>query len=510
MSTGAALEFNSKGPPEIAPHEIDYFEKIGVGCFGHVYRGKCRGKEVAVKKLFRQDLDEKVLMDFKKEIEICSRLQHPNVVLFMGACTIPGHMAIVTELMKKGNLQQVLHDNSLSLTLYRRLKMAKDAALSINWLHCSNPQIIHRDIKPSNLLIDANGTVKVCDFGLSAVKQHGEMLKDKDAIPGTPLWMAPEVMMGKPLDEKSDVYSYAIVLWEIITCQEPFPEMESYPVFRKAVCKDNLRPPLSKDMLPSLCQLIERCWHRNPEERPSFAQIIMMLDQILIDCAIADECGRKFWKENFLGKESVLWTEFAKLFAMFLSLPISIVDELSFMCFKAVVAKKDMDPTLKDPPYLVDVEQFGNALQFFGPIQFGSGPSPQFLERIKSILKCQWFHGPISKSQAEELLGKEKKGTFLVRLSTTQAGCFTISKMNKNGAISHQRIEYKTNKGFQVSVLTKKGKKIIRETSLLNLVNQIKHELYLKNPCPNSPYEELFAKNKSKLDGYLVCDSDEE
>jgi sterile alpha motif and leucine zipper-containing kinase AZK len=72
----------------------------------------------------------------------------------MGACTTAGSMAIVTELMPKGNLQSVLHDPKMNLSLYRRLKMAKDAALGINWLHCSNPQIVHRDLKPSNLLVD--------------------------------------------------------------------------------------------------------------------------------------------------------------------------------------------------------------------------------------------------------------------------------------------------------------------------------------------------------------------
>jgi serine/threonine protein kinase len=80
--------------------------------------------------------------------------------------------------------------------------------VSLGGWHCS-------DLKPSNLLVDEWNNIKVCDFGLSAVKPMGEKLKDKDSIPGTPLWMAPEVMMGRPLDEKSDVYSFGIVLWEI-------------------------------------------------------------------------------------------------------------------------------------------------------------------------------------------------------------------------------------------------------------------------------------------------------
>jgi serine/threonine protein kinase len=79
--------------------------------------------------------------------------------------------------------------------VYTRMRMLKEMAQGMNWLHESKPQIIHRDLKPANLLVDANMTVKVCDFGLSAVKENkAEKLQDKDAIPGTPLFLAPEVI----------------------------------------------------------------------------------------------------------------------------------------------------------------------------------------------------------------------------------------------------------------------------------------------------------------------------
>jgi len=216
-SSNALWEGKDWGPPEIQPEELEYLEKIGGGCFGSVYRGRCRGKEVAIKKLFRQDVDEKTLNDFKKEVHIQSQLRHPNVLLFMGACTTPGKMALVTEMMPQGNLASFLHDPKIDISLYKRIQMARDCVLGMNWLHCSNPVILHRDLKPSNLLLDEHLNVKVCDFGLSAVKARGEKLQDKGGIPGTPLWMAPEVLMGKPLDEKSDVYSFGIVLWEIVT-----------------------------------------------------------------------------------------------------------------------------------------------------------------------------------------------------------------------------------------------------------------------------------------------------
>lgn len=166
--------------------EIEYKEKIGGGCFGSVFRGNCRGKEVAIKKLFKQDLDEKSLSDFKKEVEIMAQLRHPNVLLFMGACTDPGDMAIVTEILDGGNGEQVLRDPALDLSVWKRVCMALDVAQGMSWLHASKPQIIHRDLsehlhlllfpysllislvspEPSNLLVDDQLHVKVSHSSL--------------------------------------------------------------------------------------------------------------------------------------------------------------------------------------------------------------------------------------------------------------------------------------------------------------------------------------------------------
>ena len=90
-----------------------------------------------------------------------SHLRHPNIVLFMGACTTAGHLAIVTELMPRGSLHDVLHDAKVDLPLTMKLKFARDVALAMNWLHCSHPPIIHRDLKPSNVLVDENWNLKV-------------------------------------------------------------------------------------------------------------------------------------------------------------------------------------------------------------------------------------------------------------------------------------------------------------------------------------------------------------
>lgn len=103
-------------------------EKLGAGQFGAVYRGTCRGKEVAIKKLFKQDLAPETLADFKKEVEIMALLRHPNVLLFMGACTQPGNMSVITEFLPNGNVEDLLKRKDADISIFQRIKMLKDAA----------------------------------------------------------------------------------------------------------------------------------------------------------------------------------------------------------------------------------------------------------------------------------------------------------------------------------------------------------------------------------------------
>jgi serine/threonine protein kinase len=111
-------------------------------------------------------------------------LRHPNIVLFMGACTEPGNFAIVTELLPGGSLHDLLHNPKVAISLLQKVKMLKDIALGMNWLHCSKPAIIHRDLKPTNVLVDEHWNMKICDFGLSAINRT-ESIVDQGVAPGT-------------------------------------------------------------------------------------------------------------------------------------------------------------------------------------------------------------------------------------------------------------------------------------------------------------------------------------
>eukprot|EP01125_Pyxidicula_operculata_P008052 TRINITY_DN2723_c0_g2_i1.p1 TRINITY_DN2723_c0_g2~~TRINITY_DN2723_c0_g2_i1.p1 ORF type:complete len:520 (-),score=121.37 TRINITY_DN2723_c0_g2_i1:64-1623(-) len=495
--------------PDISANELITTMKIGSGCFGTVYKGTCRGKTVAIKKLHQQDLEENVMDEFKKEIAILAHLRHPNVILFLGACTERGHLAIVTEFLTRGDMHQVVHNKSIaeSLTLLRRLNMAKDVAQGMNWLHCSKPPIIHRDLKPNNLLVDDNWNVKICDFGLSAF-QFTKTLQDNGVAPGTPLWMAPEVLQGQPLSEKADIYSYGIVLWEMLTGKEPFEEHDDYNTFVKAVCEEGERPSLPEDMHPCLKKLLEDCWQPKADKRPSFEEIIARLNVAMVDCTITnDSVASTMWKKNWSSELQTTWAQFSTVLYKELNETLARDRErnINYKCMQKVLATEGD----RDSELVVTLERFGLFLKWFGPL---TGQKVSIFDRVTNLLKQPWFHGDIERQACENLLSSFKKGTFLVRFSLTEPDRtpFTISKVNKNGAINHQRVYVQPDgKGYYVHVKYKSGtKKVEVPGSFEALFKKVKSDLRLKTVCPGSQYLVLFSA--SKVDGYLPSPEDDD
>uniref|UniRef100_A0A7N0ZWQ7 non-specific serine/threonine protein kinase n=1 Tax=Kalanchoe fedtschenkoi TaxID=63787 RepID=A0A7N0ZWQ7_KALFE len=245
-SVGRTSEASSRGAHESNPmlecdirwEDLNLREKIGQGSYAVVYRGIWNGSDVAIKVFVGNDQLEETLPDYRKEINIMRRLRHPNVLLFMGAVYSKERLAIITEYMPRGSLFKTLHKNSQMMDIKRRLRMALDVAKGMNYLHRLNPPIVHRDLKTSNLLVDRNWTVKVGDFGLSRLK-NSTFLTAKSGR-GTPQWMAPEVLRNEPSNEKSDVFSFGVILWELVTESVPWSELNSlqvaYSVFHCVPC----------------------------------------------------------------------------------------------------------------------------------------------------------------------------------------------------------------------------------------------------------------------------------
>ncbi|CAL4885329.1 unnamed protein product [Urochloa decumbens] len=263
---------------EIQWEEIAIGERIGLGSFGEVYRGEWHGTEVAVKKFLQQDLSGDALEEFRTEVRIMKRLRHPNVVLFMGAITRVPNLSIVTEFLPRGSLFRLIHRPNNQLDERKRLRMALDVARGMNYLHNCSPVIVHRDLKSPNLLVDKNWVVKVCDFGLSRMKNKTFLSSRSTA--GTAEWMAPEVLRNEPSDEKCDVFSYGVILWELCTLLQPWEGMNAMQVVG-AVGFQNRRLDIPDNIDPAIAEIIVKCWHTDPKLRPSFADIMTTLKPLL-------------------------------------------------------------------------------------------------------------------------------------------------------------------------------------------------------------------------------------
>jgi len=285
---------------------------VGVGSYGEVYEGRCRGLDVAIKISKSRSPEDDTA--FQKEIDINSQLRHPNIVLFIGACCTPGTpMQLITELLDS-NLEMLLSNRHRQLSLSQRLKLSFDCISGINWIHLVHPYpLIHRDIRCSNFLVDDSLRVKLCDFGLSVFKtgEPNTVKISADDI-HSPTYMAPEVFNGVNFDEKSDIYSFAIVFWEVLTRSEAYSDLTKvYPEPKqllKAVCDTSnpLRPALSalsSGVTSSTKELLTSCWDPDPKRRPSAEDIIEEIRERIDSLAIMGPCAREFWEENF-GKKN--------------------------------------------------------------------------------------------------------------------------------------------------------------------------------------------------------------
>ncbi|KAK7393020.1 hypothetical protein VNO78_21470 [Psophocarpus tetragonolobus] len=267
---------------DIPWRELILKENIGTGSFGTVLRADWRGSDVAVKILKVQGFDPERFEEFLTEVSLMKRLRHPNIVLLMGAVIQPPKLSIVTEYLSRGSLYELLHMPNVgsSLSERRRLSMAYDVASGMNYLHRMKPPIVHRDLKSPNLLVDDSYTVKVCDFGLSRTKAN-TFLSSKTAA-GTPEWMAPEVIRGELSNEKCDVFSFGVILWELVTLQQPWRQFNPSQVVA-AVGFMGKRLEIPRQVNPKVATLIELCWATEPWRRPSFSYIMKCLRQIIAD-----------------------------------------------------------------------------------------------------------------------------------------------------------------------------------------------------------------------------------
>ncbi|XP_034006316.1 mitogen-activated protein kinase kinase kinase 7 isoform X1 [Trematomus bernacchii] len=259
---------------EINHEDIEVEEVVGRGAFGVVCKAKWKGKDVAIKTI-ESESERKA---FIVELRQLSRVNHPNIVKLYGSCNNP--VCLVMEYAEGGSLYNVLHgaEPLPYYTASHAMSWCFQCSQGVAYLHGMKPKaLIHRDLKPPNLLLVAGGTVlKICDFGTACdIQTH--MTNNK----GSAAWMAPEVFEGSNYSEKCDVFSWGIILWEVITRRKPFDEIGG-PAFRIMWAVHNgTRPPLIKNLPKTLESLMTRCWSKDPSQRPSMEEIVKIMTHLM-------------------------------------------------------------------------------------------------------------------------------------------------------------------------------------------------------------------------------------
>ncbi|GFQ64571.1 mitogen-activated protein kinase kinase kinase 9 [Trichonephila clavata] len=271
-------------PFEIPFSELELDEVIGVGGFGKVYRGFWRGEEVAVKAA-RQDPDEDISVtaeNVRQEAKLFWLLDHVNIVTLKGVCLEEPNLCLVMEFARGGPLNRVLSGRKIPPDVL--VNWAIQIARGMNYLHYEAPMsLIHRDLKSSNVLLSEplengdlrNKTLKITDFGLAR-----EVYKTtRMSAAGTYAWMAPEVIKSSTFSKSSDVWSYGVVLWELLTGETPYKGIDALAV-AYGVAVNKLTLPIPSTCPAPFSTLMEACWHPDPHARPTFVHILQQLLEI--------------------------------------------------------------------------------------------------------------------------------------------------------------------------------------------------------------------------------------
>ncbi|XP_068198794.1 tyrosine-protein kinase FRK [Antennarius striatus] len=285
------LSYNTVDQWEIDRKSIKLVRKLGAGQFGEVFAGVWnQTTEVAVKTLKPGTMDAE---DFLREAQIMKRLRHPKLIQLYAVCTLEEPIYIVTELMKNGSLLEYLqNDKGSTLRISDQIEMAAQVASGMAFLELQN--YIHRDLAARNVLVGENNVCKVADFGLARVfmKENENVYEAREGTKFPVKWTAPEAIHENLFSIKSDVWSFGILLFEIMTFgQMPYPAMTNFQVVQRIPQGYRMQCPPNCPKV--MYDIMLDCWNQNQNDRPTFETLQWKLEDFFdLDVTSYDDASR--------------------------------------------------------------------------------------------------------------------------------------------------------------------------------------------------------------------------
>lgn len=268
---------------DIPFEQLEILDLIGTGRFGAVHKGKWHG-DVAIKMMDIDTDDEKQLQAFKREVSIFRKTRHDFVVLFMGACMRPPHLAIVTSLCKGQTLYTHIHLRKDRFNMNRTIQIATQIVQGMGYLH--HKGIVHKDLKSKNIFIE-NGKVVITDFALFSIGRLSKQKARKDSLlipDGWLCYLAPELItslrintdgnqdLELPFSERSDVYAFGTIWYELLAGEWPFHKQPVETVIWQ-VGKGLKQPLCHLQASRDVKEILMMCWSYSPDSRPMFQHI---------------------------------------------------------------------------------------------------------------------------------------------------------------------------------------------------------------------------------------------
>lgn len=275
------LSYNTVDQWEIERKSIKLLKKLGAGQFGEVFEGRWNETtSVAVKTLKPGTMDAE---DFLREAQLMKRLRHPKLIQLYAVCTMEEPIYIITELMNNGSLLEYLNkDKGVTLGISQQIEMAAQVAAGMAFLELQN--YIHRDLAARNVLVGENNVCKVADFGLARVfmKENENVYEAKEGSKFPVKWTAPEAINDHKFTIKSDVWSFGILLYEIMTFgQMPYPAMSNYQVVHQV--PQGYRMPNPPNCPKVMYDIMADCWKEKENDRPTFETLQWKLEDLIFD-----------------------------------------------------------------------------------------------------------------------------------------------------------------------------------------------------------------------------------